>query len=179
MILKILREREKYVNFIIRAKPPDNSKNIFFICIRLMSRKWKAWASHRAIIFDIFSQRIFLEYTLPDTRRERKRGRTWGGKGWGWAGGIGGCGEEPVSVSLFAFCLPAEHPGVQKRPGSDRTAETYRRQTWSRTAALRQPSFPSPSPFPPESASRPRPRSDDTQRGKSEWNYLYARTWFR
>jgi len=39
-------------------------------------------------------------------------------------------------VSLFAFCLPAEHRGVQESRGADRTAETYRCRTPEQNRAL-------------------------------------------
>jgi len=40
-------------------------------------------------------------------------------------------------VSLFAFCLPAEHRGVQRTRGSDdRTVETYRRRTTPRATIV-------------------------------------------
>lgn len=62
------------------------------------------------------------------------------------AGGVGGCGEGPLSVSLFAFCLPAEHRGVQEsRDGKEREKRSNRRliaaepRTEPRHAAPRQP----------------------------------------
>jgi len=68
----------------------------------------------RAMTLDSFPTRrnIFLEYIPPDMAGGRQ------GIHRGLVAGVGGYGEGPAS--LFAFCLPAEHRGVQRTRGYDR-----------------------------------------------------------
>lgn len=102
--------------------------NTFPIHVRLVPRKTRNLARFariipRAMTFDFFSRAVFFLNILCRICQGEGDGVA---RYRGLAGGVGGYSEGPVFVSLFAFCLPAEHRGVQKTPGYDRTAETYR-----------------------------------------------------
>lgn len=130
----------------------------------------------RATTLDFFSRCIFLEYTPPDTQGGGGRAGRAGQGTAGWLAASAAAARGSVSVSLFAFCLPAEHRGVQESRGA---IERRRLIAVERRAENRAPCYDSPLRARLHLAPvLPSLRATIRKGVKSEWNYLCARTWF-
>ena len=165
--------RKRY-HFNIRKRALDISVRALFRSI-CPSRENKKAVSRRACDhpsrhdFRFFSHGVFFLNILCRIRRGGGKVRrvSWRHQ-WLWQWGI----------REFICVLPAGWASRRSgKPGSDRTADDLSSSKMSNRdsrAMLRQspPRACISPPFYPE------PRGDDTKRGKSEWNYLCARTWF-
>jgi len=106
---------EKDIGFNIRKRALDISRSTF--PFHMLSREQKIYLASRvrsslASWLSIFSHGVFFLNILCRIRRGR------GQDTMSWLAASAAAARGSVSVSLFAFCLPAEHRGVQESRGA-------------------------------------------------------------